>query len=84
MDLKDFITETITGIIEATSDLQAHWAEAGIIVNPPVDSRHPELYEHGSTVHVYRQIQTVKFDVAVTAASEKAGGGKAVLIVTEN
>ncbi|WP_340245736.1 hypothetical protein [Sulfitobacter pontiacus] len=81
MDLKEFITETMTGIIEATNELQEKWGEAGVIVNPPVDSKQSNLFREGSTSHVFRQIQNVNFDVAVTAATETGGGGKAGLKV---
>ena len=81
MDLKEFITETMTGIIEATNELQEKWGEAGVIVNPPVDSKQSNLFQEGSTSHVFRQIQNVSFDVAVTAATETGGGGKAGLKV---
>ena len=81
MDLKEFITETITGIIEATNELQEKWSDDGVIVNPPVDSKQSNLFKEGGTGHVYRQIQNVSFDVAVTAATETGGGGKAGLKV---
>lgn len=81
MDLKEFITETMNGIIEATNDLQDQWTDHGVIVNPPTDSKKSELYEEGGTGHIFRQIQDVKFDVAVTAATETGGGGKAGLKV---
>ena len=45
MDLKEFITETITGIIEATNELQEKWSDDGVIVNPPVDSKQSNLFK---------------------------------------
>ena len=61
--------------------MQEKWGEAGVIVNPPVDSKQSNLFQEGSTSHVFRQIQNVNFDVAVTAATETGGGGKAGLKV---
>ncbi|SFE24779.1 hypothetical protein SAMN04488523_1062 [Sulfitobacter brevis] len=81
MDLKDFIKETMTGIIEATNELQDQWSDEGVYVNPPMSKSSSEVYEENSSDHIFRQIQTVKFDVAVTAASETSGGGKAGLKV---
>ncbi|MCF7726363.1 hypothetical protein [Sulfitobacter sp. M22] len=81
MDLKEFITETITGIIEATNELQEKWSDDGVIVNPPIDYKQSGVFDEGSTVNIYRQIQNVNFDVAVTAAAKTGGGGRAGLKV---
>ncbi|MCF7700118.1 trypco2 family protein [Loktanella sp. M215] len=84
MDLKDFIKETISGIIEATNDLQDQFADAGILINPPVygDSG---VYEEGSSSHRDRAIQKIDFDVAVTVASETGGdvGAKVRIVSVE-
>ena len=79
MNLKEFITETISAIVEATSDLQGEYERRGMIINPPVSVRERDLYEEGSAAHTYRRVEVVEFDVAVTASRETGGGGKAGL-----
>ena len=66
MDLKEFITETITGIVEATSELQQKYEGKGVIINPPLSLQNPNLYEEGGSSHIYRSVETVEFDVAVS------------------
>lgn len=79
MDLKDFIQQTISGIVEASVELQAKYEARGVIVNPPVSVKEPDLYEHSEIGHRFRRVEVVEFDVAVTAAKESSGGGKAGL-----
>ncbi|MFK7881984.1 hypothetical protein [Roseobacter sp.] len=79
MDLKDFIKETISGIVDATVELQAEYDEGGILINPPVSNSERDLFEEGSTDHTCRRVELVEFDVAVTATNETSGGGKAGL-----
>jgi len=81
MNLKEFIVETISGIIEATEELQSGFEGRGVIVNPPVSFKERDLYRHEDERTTYRRIETIEFDVAVTAASELNGGGKASLKV---
>jgi Trypsin-co-occurring domain 2 len=77
LNLKEFITETISAIAEATSDLQAKYASEGILINPPAPQSGGPVYQPGSPNYTMRRVQNIQFDVAVTAASETAGGGKA-------
>lgn len=79
MDLKEFIKETVAAIVDATSELQVEYESKGVIVNPPVSVKERDLYEHGNTTYRYRRVETIEFDVAVTAASETMGGAKAGL-----
>ncbi len=79
MELKEFIAETIGSILDATIELQLEYEEQGIIINPPVSVKERDLYDEGGAAHTYRRVEVVEFDVAVTASSEKAGGGKAGL-----
>lgn len=81
MDLKEFIKETIVGIVEASRELQERFEKDGVIINPPVSLKERDLYEHEDTRHRYRRVETIEFDVAVTASSESSGGGKAGLKV---
>jgi hypothetical protein len=79
MNLKEFIEETISAIVEATTSLQTKFEAQGTIINPPVSVTERDLYEVGSSSHRYRRVETVEFDVAVTAASETGSGGRAGL-----
>ncbi|MBW4709693.1 hypothetical protein KX928_18045 [Roseobacter sp. YSTF-M11] len=71
--------ETISGIVEATAELQNQYQGLGVIVNPPVSVQERDLYEENNAGHTYRRVETVHFDVAVSATSESGGGGKAGL-----
>lgn len=79
MNLKEFIEETISAIVEATTSLQSRFEAQGTIINLPVSVTERDLYEVGSSSHRYRRVETIEFDVAVTAASETGAGGKAGL-----
>lgn len=79
MNLKEFIEETISAIVEATTSLQNKFEAQGTIINPPVSVTERDLYEVGSSSHRYRRVETIEFDVAVTAASETGAAGKAGL-----
>jgi Trypsin-co-occurring domain 2 len=81
MDLKDFIKETITDVASAITELQIELEQSGVIINPPVDFKDSSVFEPDSSSHTFRRIQTIEFDVAVTAASETSGGGKGGLKV---
>ncbi len=76
MDLKEFIKETIGGIIDASQELQSECEGKGVIINPPITLKERDIYEHENPDHRYRRIETIEFDVAVTAATETKGGGK--------
>jgi hypothetical protein len=80
MDLKDFITETISSISDATISLQNKYASQGVIVNPPTDSSRSNSYEDDRRF-VVRRVESVHFDVAVTATSATTGGAQAGLKV---
>ncbi len=79
MDLKDFIKATITGIVEATRELQEAFGPVDVIVNPPVSAKDRDLYEVDGAQNTYRQIQIVEFDVAISATAGTEGGGNAGL-----
>ena len=77
MDLKEFISATISAIAEATSELQVKFANDGILVNPPAAQSGADVYQPGSPNYTMRRVQRVVFDVAVTASNEAVGGGSA-------
>ncbi|MBR9843687.1 MAG: hypothetical protein GYB25_11025 [Rhodobacteraceae bacterium] len=77
MDLKEFITETISAIADSTTALQKKYEEQDIIVNPPSAQSGNDVFQAGSSNYTMRRVQNISFDVAVTAASEGGGKGKA-------
>jgi len=81
MDLKDFITETIRAITDATSELQETYEPQDIIINPPSAQSGSDVYQQGSPNYTMRRVQNVAFDVAVSASSESDKGGKAAINV---
>lgn len=80
MELKDFIRETFVqiskGIEEANTELQ----DSSAIINPNnvyVNAENRQNYGRLSKSKEYnRIIETVDFDVAVTASDENEAGGK--------
>ena len=77
MDLKEFISETISAIADATSELQAKYETEDVIINPPSAQSGGEVFQLESANYTMRRVQNIAFDVAVTAASEGKGGAKA-------
>jgi len=84
MDLKQFITETIQSIVDATWELQLnydHQPWGGTVINPPVSASNQLLYQVENAAHSYRRIEIIEFDVAVSASEASDTGGKAGLRV---
>lgn len=81
MDLKDFIVETISSIVEASKELSEKYGPAGAVVNPPASSQKPDdpTFAVDSRFYSNRRVQNIEFDVAVTTADSTTGGGKAGL-----
>ena len=76
MELKIFITETLTQIIGGVKEAQSHAAKYGAEVNPPVFSK-PDKFDRLQHKDIWSSlIQEVNFDVAVTASegTETKGG----------
>jgi hypothetical protein len=70
MDLKTFVAETLTQIVEGVADAQRRCANLGARVNPPGISGTSEA--QGWADEDGAPAQAVRFDVAVTA-SEGSG-----------
>lgn len=77
MDLKEFISETVSAIADATTDLQCRYTAEDILINPPSAQSGSDVYQPGSSNYTMRRVQNVSFDVAVTASSETSLEGKA-------
>jgi hypothetical protein len=76
VNLKDFIKETIGGIVEAAKELRDDYFEDGVLINPPVSVDGDRIYGEDSSRHTFRRIEEVEFDLAVTASSESSGKGR--------
>ena len=77
MELKEFISQTISAIADATSELQDKYIADDIIINPPSAQSGSDVYQPNSKNYTMRRVQNISFDVAVTASSENAGEGGA-------
>lgn len=88
MDLKTFVEETLCQLAEGVDAAQKRLAPLGVTVNPyfKLDGQgHIGKVNHpGKTTLLPQslQLQTVDFDVAVTAAAkDAAGGGFSIAVV---
>ncbi|EBA10808.1 trypco2 family protein [Roseobacter sp. CCS2] len=81
MDLKEFISQTVSAIADATNELQEKYADDDIVINPPSALSGTDVFQPNSQNYTLRRVQNVQFDVAVTASSETSGGGKAEIKV---
>lgn len=79
MDLKDFIKATVSGIIEASIELQREHGKAGVVVNPLQSSDEASEVFDPNDPYAKQRVQLVSFDIAVTVGSESAGKGSAAL-----
>jgi|SRR6056297_1209068 len=83
MDLKEFIKETVSGIVNASQELTKEGLGSAIL-NPPTDVNRSTVYEEDGIGHVYRRVENIEFDVAVTVEDETQKEGKAGLKVFSN
>ncbi len=78
MNLKDFVEETLSSIIDAVTELQEKYEGSEALINPqPSHGTDDQLEERASEDDV-RRIQNVAFDIAVTAPSADGGGGGSI------
>lgn len=77
MDLKEFITETVSSILDSVTELQENYQDSGHLVAPALNSSERKTVLPDPTLNTARVVEDITFDVAVTASSEKTGGGKA-------
>ena len=78
MDLKDFVAETLTSILEGVSNAQEKAKELGAFVNPGGLMRNVSNVSDNSIWdnRTNNFAQQVNFDVAVTAEDSATGGAK--------
>ena len=71
LELRDFVSETIKQVIDGVVAAQKYAEDKGAVVNPSFGLRHQKE----------RPVQSISFDVALTAAKgTKTQGGVGVLI----
>ena len=69
MGLKDFITETLTQMMEGVKNAQEKAKEFGAIINPPSEYSKEDTISMRNSIGEYQRIQTVEFDVSLTSTS---------------
>jgi hypothetical protein len=77
MELKEFITETLSQITEGVAAAQLRLKDTGVLINPEGFSMEGGQIKKGYK-NEYRQIQNIKMTIAVTVTEEsdsKAGIG---------
>ena len=76
MELKEFVAQTLTDLIQGILDAQTNLGQNGKFINPELSTQQGELEERGSLVSIQGQlVQNVDFDVAVTATTGKGSKG---------
>ena len=84
MDLKSFVEETLCQIAEGIHGAQTRLRGSGTLINPYYHAKEngPERIKNPEAFHSQTQLQTVAFDIAITASkSGKAGGGFGVAVI---
>ena len=68
MDLKEFIGQALADIVQGVLDSQQTLGANGKYINPELSTQQGTHEKHGKLVSIQGQlVQTVEFDVAVTA-----------------
>ncbi|WP_028896718.1 hypothetical protein [Prevotella sp. HUN102] len=72
MDLKEFVSETLTQICEGVKDAQERCESSGALINPMLDVKvcNKETYRHDGKDY---PATNVKFNVALTESSSNGG-----------
>lgn len=66
MDLKDFVSQTLSQIIEGVHEAHNIAVQNNAEVNPQITSNHDQMGKQGILWGVKGAVQIVKFDVALT------------------
>lgn len=86
MELKDFISETLSQIIDGVSEVQEKYKTKNVLINPDkIEGANGEYYISGrSSSHIHTTlIQNIQMDVAITATEgneNKVGIGVAKIL----
>lgn len=84
MDLKEFVGQALSDIVQGVINAQSLLGENGKYINPQLSTKQGRLEPQGRLVSIQGQLmQTVEFDVAVTATEAKGTkGGIGVVVGT--
>jgi hypothetical protein len=76
MELREFVAETLTQIVEGVKEAQARAKDHGARVNPHLTTSAELAVKHGILIASGSAAQLVQFDVALTAkeGTETKGG----------
>lgn len=86
MELKNFISETLSQIIDGVSEVQEKYKDKNVLINPDkIEGSNGEYYISGrSSSHIHTTlIQNIEMDVAITATEgneNKVGIGVAKIL----
>lgn len=79
MELREFVAETLTQIVEGVRSAQNRTAATGARVNPPVDSSHGRVGAFDRNTGTF--VHEIEFDVAVsTVEGTGTKGGVGVFV----
>jgi hypothetical protein len=80
VDLKDFVSQTLSQIVEGVQTAQSQIKAKGAVINPSFIGNYKEIAKHGGGLmtNVGGYAQVVEFDVAltVTEGTGTKGGRK--------
>lgn len=82
MDLKTFVSETLTQIAEGIKEAQSKQDETGALFSPAhFTGDIDKTVSIGNASRLLDEFETVEFDVALTVAAQKEGEAQAGLVV---
>ena len=82
MKLEDFISESISQIINGVKKAQIHAEQNGAIVNSASFQRTKSVGESYRDEYSNRPVQVIEFDIAITSKEEGKTSGKVGVFVT--
>lgn len=82
MDLKEFVGQALFDIVQGVLDAQTTLGANGKYINPELSTQQGPLEKQGKLVSIQGQlVQTVEFDIAVTATEGKGTKGGIGVVV---
>lgn len=66
MELREFVAQTLTQVIDGVRDAQSQVDAPGAVINPHVNTSHEQLGKQGFLWSSEGPVQIVQFDVALT------------------
>lgn len=82
MDLKEFVGQALADIVQGVLNAQTALGKNGKYINPELSTQQGPLEKQGKLVSIQGQlVQTVEFDVAVTATNAKGTKGGIGVVV---